>query len=267
MNSNRDCLSSNGMDNILIINQNNNKGCGLDRRGSLYFSNFFLRQQMKRVVLLGLLFGLVFLVVCLGRGMTEPVAASFPFTNGMSEEKIKNVREYDTVISRITPDFLISLLRGASVSGKGKEDSAQFPGPILDGLQDKYALVIDAGSSGTRMHVYTLSYAGRYVHSLKDEVFFEVPIGLSSFADDVSSMEEVVFAPMLKRALESVPGHLFYVTPVCVKATAGLRLLPIEKSEMILEKVREILSKWPFPPEKKDLQKAVSVISGKDEGF
>lgn len=43
---------------------------------------------------------------------------------------------------------------------------------------------------------------------------------------------------LLKEARASVPPHLWSSTPVVLRATAGLRLLPGEKAERLLDTVR-----------------------------
>lgn len=130
----------------------------------------------------------------------------------------------------------------------------------------KYAIVIDAGSFGTRIHVYSLKYVNNAVHSLLDEVFVEIAKPLSAFAGREHELEDAIFDRLLRVAKESIPSELYLSVPVSVKATAGLRLLSQESAEKILATVRSILAKWPFVPEKNSLEHAVSIIQGRDEG-
>ncbi|CAJ0823696.1 12104_t:CDS:2 [Entrophospora sp. SA101] len=126
----------------------------------------------------------------------------------------------------------------------------------------QYALMIDAGSTGSRIHVYRFNYC-KSSPELEDEVFAHIEPGLSAYADDsdaaARSLDE-----LLKVALENVPKELHNCTPVAVKATAGLRLLGTKKSEHILEAVRNHLeNKYPFQIIEND---GVVIMDGKDEG-
>ncbi|KAL7330296.1 Guanosine-diphosphatase [Mucor circinelloides] len=123
----------------------------------------------------------------------------------------------------------------------------------------QYAVMIDAGSSGSRVHVYKFNYC-KEEPELENEVFHMLEPGLSSFADDAEgaadSLEE-----LLQIAVDSVPKSMQHCTPIAVKATAGLRLLGAEKSDRILQAVRSRLQdKYPFPIAD------IEIMDGKDEG-
>jgi len=51
-------------------------------------------------------------------------------------------------------------------------------------------------------------------------------------------------AELLERAKEVIPPSEFKNTPLAMKATAGLRLLPVEKAEGLLEEVRHDSEKY-----------------------
>lgn len=123
----------------------------------------------------------------------------------------------------------------------------------------QYALMIDAGSSGSRIHVYRFNYC-RAEPELEDEVFYPIEPGLSSYQDDAQGAAESL-DELMEVALKHVPADQVSCTPVAVKATAGLRLLGKEKSDAILKAVQNRLTtKYPFPV------KGVEVMDGKDEG-
>jgi guanosine-diphosphatase len=66
----------------------------------------------------------------------------------------------------------------------------------------------------------------------------------------------------MKEAVRVVPEHLRRCTPVAVKATAGLRLLPQSQSDAILKAVEKRLEEeYPFK-----LHGGVEIMDGKDEG-
>ncbi|KAI8376375.1 nucleoside phosphatase GDA1/CD39 [Radiomyces spectabilis] len=133
-----------------------------------------------------------------------------------------------------------------------------FPGrPLV-----QYAIMIDAGSSGSRVHVYRFNYC-KEEPELEDEVFKMLEPGLSSYADDPQAAAGSL-DPLMKLAVESVPIHLQHCTPIAVKATAGLRLLGKSKSDKILQAVRHRLeTEYPFPIAGPN---GVEIMDGKDEG-
>ncbi|KAF9127085.1 Guanosine-diphosphatase [Mortierella sp. GBA39] len=126
----------------------------------------------------------------------------------------------------------------------------------------QYVLMIDAGSSGSRIHAYKFNYC-KATPELESEVFEMLEPGLSKYGDDAQGAARSL-DPLLETALKSVPGFLHKSTPVAVKATAGLRLLGAEKSNKILEAVRHRLETvYPFPIIK---EQGVAVMDGGDEG-
>ncbi|KZW01594.1 hypothetical protein EXIGLDRAFT_602796 [Exidia glandulosa HHB12029] len=126
----------------------------------------------------------------------------------------------------------------------------------------QWALMIDAGSTGSRIHAYKFNNCGPSP-DYEYEVFKMTQPGLSSFGDDPEKAAQSLDA-LLDLAVQSVPESLHKCTPVAVKATAGLRLLGQAKSEAILKAVETRLhDKYPFPVLEKD---GVVVMDGKDEG-
>ncbi|KAI9256708.1 nucleoside phosphatase GDA1/CD39 [Sporodiniella umbellata] len=131
----------------------------------------------------------------------------------------------------------------------------------IDGkASTEYAVMIDAGSSGSRVHVYKF----RVCHEplLESEVFRMLSPGLSSYKDDPEASARSL-KELLDVAVESVPEDKHSCTPIAVKATAGLRMLGAEKSEKILEAVRKYLGDYPFPIAGEN---GVEIMEGKDEG-
>ncbi|KAI8991829.1 nucleoside phosphatase GDA1/CD39 [Mycotypha africana] len=119
--------------------------------------------------------------------------------------------------------------------------------------------MIDAGSSGSRVHVYKFNFC-REEPELENEVFHMIEPGLSSFENDPEAAADSL-EDLLQIAVESVPASMQKCTPIAVKATAGLRLLGAAKSQRILDAVKNRLEvKYPFPIN------AVEIMDGKDEG-
>lgn len=126
----------------------------------------------------------------------------------------------------------------------------------------QYALMIDAGSTGSRIHVYEFHNC-QEMPELVREVFEMTQPGLSSYPDNPTGAAESL-DPLMAVAMKEVPENIKSCTPVAVKATAGLRLLGPERSETILGAVRKHLeTKYPFPVVEGD---GVSIMDGKDEG-
>ncbi|KAA1133750.1 Guanosine-diphosphatase [Puccinia graminis f. sp. tritici] len=138
----------------------------------------------------------------------------------------------------------------------------------------RYALMIDAGSTGSRIHVYRFSYclpasstssssSGSILPKLENELFFKTQPGLSSYAGRPIDAAESL-RPLLQAALDGVPLEQRSCTPISVKATAGLRLLGDSQSKEILDEVsRWLRASWPF---KLSPSGAVSIMDGADEG-
>ncbi|EGT40234.1 hypothetical protein CAEBREN_28059 [Caenorhabditis brenneri] len=129
-----------------------------------------------------------------------------------------------------------------------------------------FTIVIDAGSTGTRLHLYQSKrkYSKRFhiIHAQIIFIPFQVKPGLSSFAKSPSSAADSL-EPLLQRARKEVPHFMWEKTPITLKATAGLRLLPGDMADDILEKVEERVFNSGFFAAFPD---AVNVMPGSDEG-
>ncbi|ESK87621.1 nucleoside diphosphatase gda1 [Moniliophthora roreri MCA 2997] len=125
----------------------------------------------------------------------------------------------------------------------------------------QWALMIDAGSTGSRIHIYKFNNCNKNP-TFEYEVFKMTRPGLSSYAEEpqkaAASLDE-----LLNEAIRVVPKSLHKCAPVAVKATAGLRLLPGSQSADILKAIEDKLQKdYPFQLP----NDAVSIMDGKDEG-
>ncbi|KAF2025193.1 guanosine-diphosphatase [Setomelanomma holmii] len=135
----------------------------------------------------------------------------------------------------------------------------------------QYALMIDAGSTGSRIHVYKFNNCGPSPE-LEDEIFEQTAkkeggggSGLSSYGGDAEGAAESL-GVLMKVALENVPKEYQGCTPVAVKATAGLRKLGKEKSDNTLAAVRRRLETvYPFPVVSEE-KNGVEVMPGEMEG-
>lgn len=129
--------------------------------------------------------------------------------------------------------------------------------------------MIDAGSTGSRIHVYRFNNCGP-TPELENEDFKmtekkEGGSGLSSYKADAEGAAQSLDV-LMDEAMAKVPENLKGCTPVAVKATAGLRKLGPELSDAILKAVRTRLeTKYPFPVVSAE-HGGVEVMEGKDEG-
>ncbi|EWC48555.1 putative guanosine-diphosphatase [Drechslerella stenobrocha 248] len=126
----------------------------------------------------------------------------------------------------------------------------------------RYVLMIDAGSSGSRIHVYRFNTCTS-TPELEHEDFEMIKGGLSSYGDSPEQAAQSLDV-LMDVAVKNVPDNYKSCTPVAVKATAGLRLLGEGKSDAILAAVRKRLeTRYPFPVVEGS---GVSVMDGSDEG-
>jgi guanosine-diphosphatase len=130
--------------------------------------------------------------------------------------------------------------------------------------------MIDAGSTGSRIHVYRFNNCGASPE-LEDEKFEMTEkkpppgSGLSAYPNDPEAAA-MSLDVLMDVAMNTVPEKLRACSPIAVKATAGLRLLGPEKSEKILDAVRHRLeTSYPFPVVSKE-ENGVAIMDGSDEG-
>ena len=131
----------------------------------------------------------------------------------------------------------------------------------------KYAIVFDAGSTGSRVHVYEFRFCGTKLLNLVDEVFEQTKPGLSAYPENPEEAVESL-VPLLRKSWRRVPRDLRRCTPIVLKATAGLRLLPSEKAAGILGSVKDWLDDQPFHMPRSASgfpSEPVSVIEGSEE--
>ncbi|KAK6217868.1 hypothetical protein LQW54_003156 [Pestalotiopsis sp. IQ-011] len=132
----------------------------------------------------------------------------------------------------------------------------------------QYVIMIDAGSTGSRIHVYKFNNCGSTPKLEGPEGFkmTEKSVGgLSKYKDDPLAGAKTLDA-LMAVAMEQVPDKLKGCTPVAVKATAGLRMIGTAAADKILETVRNHLeTQYPFPVVAKE-ENGVAIMDGSDEG-
>ncbi|KAH6893222.1 nucleoside phosphatase family-domain-containing protein [Thelonectria olida] len=165
------------------------------------------------------------------------------------------------------------------VSHKGKGGDGQTPSDSSYGTdrctksysKDKpivqYVLMIDAGSTGSRIHVYKFNNCGPAPELEKEEFkMTEKEVGgLSKYKDDPVAAAKSLDA-LMQVAMDTVPEKLKGCSPVAVKATAGLRMIGTELADAILVEVRRHLEQdYPFPVLSAE-KEGVAIMDGSMEG-
>ncbi|CAJ1932806.1 unnamed protein product [Cylindrotheca closterium] len=129
----------------------------------------------------------------------------------------------------------------------------------------KYMAVIDAGSSGCRIHVYKYSGSIKSKKVEPDHATMKAKPGLSSFASNPTEAGAAL-EPLIKFAKEHIPADMVKSTPIVLKATAGLRLVQQDQPaavDGILKSVQTTLGNSGLQFEPSNAQ----IISGQEEGM
>eukprot|EP01024_Parvocaulis_polyphysoides_P014653 TRINITY_DN1611_c1_g5_i2.p1 TRINITY_DN1611_c1_g5~~TRINITY_DN1611_c1_g5_i2.p1 ORF type:complete len:458 (-),score=70.89 TRINITY_DN1611_c1_g5_i2:184-1557(-) len=125
----------------------------------------------------------------------------------------------------------------------------------------QYAVVFDAGSTGSRVHVYEFQSGENGQFTLKEELFEQLKPGLSSYAGKPQEAADSL-QPLIDKAIEKVPETQRTSTQVVLKATAGLRMLEGNQAQEILDQVKQKLGDTGLqvPAD------GVEIMEGQDEG-
>lgn len=186
--------------------------------------------------------------------MGQANAAAFPAT----EELLKARVARQSVITTVFVALVVLTLAGSKL--------ADVTGFVSTRPTRHYAAVIDAGSTGTRLHVFTFS-RGRFGgdETLRGEAFHAVEPGLKSYGADAAAAAASV-DQLLAKARAVVPARERASTPLSVRATAGLRLMPEgrEAADAIMKAVRDKIAASGFHA--KSSESFVGIMDGADEG-
>nr|XP_014015634.1 unnamed protein product [Salmo salar] len=135
-----------------------------------------------------------------------------------------------------------------------------------------YGLVVDCGSSGSRVFVYCWPRHNGNPHDLLDirqmrdqhrkPVVMKIKPGISTLAKTPEKASDYIH-PLLSFAAWHIPKHKHQETPLYILCTAGMRVLPDGQQEALLEDLRtDIPVRFNFLFS----DSHVEVISGKQEG-
>ncbi|XP_058419341.1 ectonucleoside triphosphate diphosphohydrolase 6 isoform X2 [Diceros bicornis minor] len=149
-----------------------------------------------------------------------------------------------------------------AATGPWRGQQARSPlGTAAHGHEVFYGVMFDAGSTGTRVHVFHFTRRPGETPILTRETVKALKPGLSAYADDAEK-STLGIQELLDVAKQDIPFNFWKATPLVLKATAGLRLLPGEKAQKLLQKVKEVFKASPFFVE----DDCVSIMNGTDEG-
>jgi len=142
---------------------------------------------------------------------------------------------------------------------------------------EKNAVVFDAGSTGTRIHVFKFRIENDCKHdptcdsskrrkkvTLISEHFKSITPGLSSYAEEPEQAAESI-RQLLKFANKLVDPETRKNTSLNIIATAGLRLLPDEQSTAILDEIEKLLRTMKKPYKLTD--DSIRILDGNSEGI
>lgn len=157
----------------------------------------------------------------------------------------------------------------------------EFDFQLIDEDRDEHVVIFDAGSTGTRIHVFTfkiekgaisndqqqqqqINKKKKQLISLKSEDFKSITPGLSSYAQQPDEAANSV-RQLLKFANKVVDPETRKNTTLHLIATAGLRLLPDEQSNAILDQIERLLKQMKRPYKLTD--DSIRVLDGNSEGI
>lgn len=136
----------------------------------------------------------------------------------------------------------------------------------LTGTASKhYGIVFDAGSSGTRIHVYTWQTGGggaKNDFDLVSDDLLKIKPGLSAFKD-TPAKAGASLAPLIEFAKAKVPADQAATTPIFLMATAGLRMVGESAKDAILASVCDYLTTTGYLFRRE----WATLLGGRDEGL
>ncbi|KAI0482142.1 nucleoside phosphatase family-domain-containing protein [Xylariaceae sp. FL0804] len=145
------------------------------------------------------------------------------------------------------------------------------------GKKWRYGIMMDAGSSGTRLHVYRWQDPEKVLKHASYEELHSLPRlenldtkkirpGISTFGDHPEDVGPEHLQTLIKRAKKKIPEGKHADTPVYLMATAGMRLLPPAQRRAVLSETCTYLRRntdFSLP----DCDTHIQVIPGETEGL
>ncbi|KAK2162263.1 hypothetical protein LSH36_101g05001 [Paralvinella palmiformis] len=133
--------------------------------------------------------------------------------------------------------------------------------------QQSYAIIVDAGSSGSRVRLFRWTSQRSGSHLPQFEEFFseKKEPGISTFRNDKLSGIKPYLAELIEAAKRQIPEDKHQLSPIYLLATAGMRLLMEPKANTIMDQIRKLLSHNDYCPFYFN-QLQARILSGEEEG-
>lgn len=149
------------------------------------------------------------------------------------------------------------------------------------GKKWRYGVIIDAGSSGSRLHVYRWKDHARAVADATLEELHGLPKiktkwtkkirpGISTFGARPDAVGTDHLQQLIDYALEVVPADMVPDTPIYLMATAGMRLLPAAQQTAVLHEACSYLKEttsFALPDADTHCRDSIQIIPGETEGL
>ncbi|KAI1113374.1 golgi apyrase [Nemania sp. NC0429] len=145
------------------------------------------------------------------------------------------------------------------------------------GKKWRYGAIIDAGSSGSRLHIYRWQDPSKVTKhasieelnalpSLENYYTKKIRPGVSTWGDHPEDVGPEHLETLIKKAKKKIPNDRHADTPIYLMATAGVRLLPKDQQRTLLSEIcayfrQESLFSLP------DCNAHIQVIPGETEGL
>ncbi|KAK1755970.1 nucleoside phosphatase family-domain-containing protein [Echria macrotheca] len=147
------------------------------------------------------------------------------------------------------------------------------------GKKSRWGVILDAGSSGTRLHIYKWKDHKKAVHGASAEELHSLPKlvtdkkwtskikpGVSTFGENPKDVGPDHLRDLIKHALKIIPEDKIEDTPIFLMATAGMRLLPKVQQTGLTREICSYLrqnTRFSLP----DCDLHIQVIQGETEGL
>ncbi|KAH8681621.1 nucleoside phosphatase family-domain-containing protein [Xylariales sp. PMI_506] len=142
----------------------------------------------------------------------------------------------------------------------------------------RWGVILDAGSSGTRLHIYRWEDAAKAIKDADYEELHSLPEvktkkkwtekkrpGISTFGDHPEDVGDYL-KELVEHAVSVIPEEKHADTPIFLMATAGMRLLPPLQQRAVLSEVCSYFrqnTQFSLP----DCDRHIQVIPGETEGL